>query len=766
MNKIFLIAIAVFLISLVSAIGSNESLILPTAPTFSIQTAPAGFVINATSNTSIYVIQKHSTSNASTASIYIRTSSGDGALLANATFVGDNATFSPAIRINTSTRDYFVVTSSNGGAYNNTRNATIPPFPIINSQIRTNLSVRLNVAEFNDQTENILAIYTSNLSTIGLNLLHPTNTQNFTTQNLYFTSNVTSSDGVLGITNVSLLINGTVNQTNTSGFNGVYNFSVTMPYGFWNYTFRAYGNDTAIYSSTNGTLNFTVQPIIFNSYTFNTSSAETANESFYANITTNGTTPSLAYLVYNGTAYTAQILNTAGNNYNISSTIDIPLVNTTKNFNWVVTLNGFNSTSITQSQIVVDTIFTACNATWSNDFLNITFRDEVSLSPINASIPDADFVYYLGSGLVNKTLSFSNAGNSINYSFCGSPTSSFLNVLPSVQYKQNSTYPQRTWNPTVQNYNSSVFEQVLYLLSSGDGLYVTFQVVNLAGETITDVSSNVTKTSDGTIVGSGTTDAAGLITFFLNPDVQHTLGFSKTGYTTYTASIFPTQSSYTITLGGDSTTTDNYAQGVSRRTSPSQGFLDEGTIYNFSYALNSSFWTLDSFSFYLYWGNGTLIGSNTSTANGGTLYLFNVNTTNQSYIYMNYSYVINGNYTNFTRNWVIQSTTGRAYSIWRGFTDLTAYIDSSNGLFGIDDFGKLVIALAIIILTVGLVSMRYGIANEAGIMVILFSMVLFFDYGLGWIPQINIGTIHSPQYFVSTITFLLVLVFAIREERF
>src|SRR6185503_1535405 len=122
---------------------------------------------------------------------------------------------------------------------------------------------------------------------------------------------------------------------------------------------------------------------------------------------------------------------------------------------------------------------------------------------------------------------------------------------------------------------------------------------------------------DGSLIGSGTTDSAGLVTFFLNPDIQQTIGFSETGYTTFITSIFPTQTSYTITLGAATTTVSDYTQGVSQRITPFDDFLDQQTKYNFSYYVSSSYWTLDSFSFSLYYGNGTLIGSNTSTANGG-----------------------------------------------------------------------------------------------------------------------------------------------------
>ena len=552
--------------------------------------------------------------------------------------------------------------------------------------------------------------------------------------------------------NASAYNNTQTNYTNTFS-NGIYEIGVSV-------------NDSTTYGVFSTNITILVTSSIINNIYWNVSTSETTNETFTANITTNGTTISNAWLNYNGTNYLANVLNTNGNDYNISKFIDIPIGygGLNRTFNFTYTLGGTNYSTINNTQNVSLLNFTLCDSINNNDFLNLSFKDEVSNSYINASIPSLTFTYYLGSGLLNKTLSYVNNTNNYNYTFCGVPTTSSIKVLPNLQYKQGTTYPQRIWQPILQNYNSSIFNQILYLLSSSDGIFVTFQVTNLAGEVINGVDVNVTKTSDGSLISSGVTDSAGLVTFFLNPDIQQTIGFSKTGYTTYITSLFPTQSSYSITLGSTSTTTDNYNQGISKLVTPSSGFLDENTTYNFSYTISSSFWTLDSFTFSLYYGNNTLIGTNTSASNGGTLYLFNINTTNQTYVYMNYSYLINGNYSNFTRNWIIQSTSGRGYSIWHFFTDLNLYIDSANGLLGIDDFGKLIIALGIIIFSVGLVSTRYGINNEAGIMVILFALVFLLDYGLNFIPQIQIGNLHTFPHFVSALAFILTIVTIFREE--
>ena len=602
----------------------------------------------------------------------------------------------------------------------------------------------------------------------SITLVNPIDGQNFNVASTVFSTLPRDPDNLTGL-NVSIYGNFTgswsLNISNSSSYDNTQtNFTISIPDGV--YKWGALVSD-GLTSSWSNNRTFSISHTTTNSINWNVTTAESANESFIANITSNGSSITSAWLNYNGTTYQASIVNTVGNFWNLSKYFDVPLGYTGQNrtFNFTFTMGGTNYSTINNTQNVSLLYFSFCNGTYTDNFLNISFQDEVSGLYINASLPSTSWTYYLGSGLVNKTLSYPNATNNYYYEFCSVPSTNKIKVLPNVQYKQGTAYPQKIWQPTLQNYNSSVFSQILTLLSSSDGIFVTYQVTNLAGETINGVDVNVTRTSDGTLISSGVTDAAGLVTFFLNPDIQQTIGFSKTGYTTHITSMFPTQSSYTITMGSPSTTTDNYAQGIRKSATPTNGFLDENTSYNFSYTISSSYWTLDSFTFSLYYGNNTLIGTNTSTANGGTLYLFNISTTNQSYIYMNYSYVINGNYTNSTRNWVIHSTTGRGYSIWNIFVDLGNFIDSGNGLFGIDNFGKLVISLAIIIFSVGLINQRYGVNSEAGIMVILFSLVFLLDYGLNFIPTLQIGNLDIPDNFVSVLAFILVLVTIFREEQ-
>lgn len=648
-----------------------------------------------------------------------------------------------------------------------------------------------------------------------------------------------SDTGLVGVKNVSLLINGTINQTNTSFLQGYYQFLPVIPDGFWNYTFEAYDNLSNRWTSSNGTLNFTVSstpqmnvlspqnttyinPTIYfnatnsspvsywivnyngtnitlsninttlnvedgffnlklyanststgtfglnnsiyftksqfieNSDTFNASSFETKNESFYVNITSNGSTPANANLIYNGSVYPATVTNIAGNVYNFSRTIDIPTLNGTKNFYWNFTLGGVGYNTSTQSQTITSTVFVLCNATWTDDFLNISFQDELTLASINASVPASTFVYYIGSGGVNKTLSISNSSTNYNYTFCASPTTEHFSVQPTFNYRQVSTYPQRTWSPSLQNYNSTVFNQILYLLSVNDGQQVTIQVVNPAFQPLQGVLVNVTTSGSGLLYNT-TTDAAGSVTFFLNPTVAHTFGYFLSGYDALIQTIFPTQSTYTVTLGATSSNvTYDYNRGINYTITPTNSSLFNNTVYNFTFALNSSYWTPTNFGFALVNSTGSTLNSTVTNSSSGISYV-TFNTTNLSMIRMNYFWLINGTYSNASRTWNVIDSGGTGSSIANFFSDLSTY--AGQGIFGIDNFGLALISFLVIFIGTGILSYKFGITSPETIAGAMFFLTAFLNVGIDIIP---LGT-SAFRYFPTVLMGIIFIGMFFRE---
>ena len=493
---------------------------------------------------------------------------------------------------------------------------------------------------------------------------------------------------------------------------------------------------------------------------FNSTSYETSLEDYIINLTSPYTFDSVS-LIFNGTSYSTT---KSGSLY--SKTLGLSSSDVGNNsVYWNVTYSGKSYYTDNLNQSVHGISFGICNASLTNDFLNISFKDEQSLAYINASIPTSTFVYYLGDGTITKSYTYSTTNNNYNYSFCASPTDKTFYVDPYLQYKQGIDYPQRIWDVGVQTYTSAVTNKLLYLLNTVDGIYVTFQVINLAQQGINGVTVIGNRTIEGTQteVSQGTTDSAGAITFWLNPDFSHLFKFIKTGYTTYTTTLTPTQSSYTITLGGGTTTIEDTRRGVNYTIQPSSDYLFNDTTYNFNFSISSTYADLEEYGFSLYYGNDTLIGSDSdTTTTGGTIEVNTIDSSNQTQIYMNYYYIINSTQVDGSRTWQIQSTDGRGFSLWFFFQDFTTYIDAD--LFGFDYFGKAILSFTILILVAGGLSYRYGLQSEGAIMGIIFGVVLFLDVGIGLIPNPTFGGLEPKENFVTIITGLILLGTLIREE--
>lgn len=681
-----------------------------------------------------------------------------------------------------------------------------------------------------------------------INSISPLNNTQFTTNDISLVGNVTPFDPGRSITNVSILVDGIINQTNTSGIEGIYNFSISdLSDGTHNWTIQAFDNESTISNSRNGTLFFNVdinaptiniisptgqidfhevntnlsvnwtvsdanldtcileyeginrtvtcndnqtqinitnsinKTIIFyandtfgnqnsssrtwdyrifwENKTFNTSSYETKSETFTINITANSSLTAVT-LDYNGTDYSTTKSGTV-----YSTTLNVPTGLLNKTFKWKFTYAGDTINSPETNQNISLTNFSICDGSLTDDFLNISFKDEDDLSVLNASIPSSTFIYYLGSGTVNKTFNYINNNLNYNYTFCATPNQT-LNVDSIVQYKQGTDYPQRIFDPEVTQYTSTVTNKTLYLLNSLDGIFVTFQVINSLEQGIsgTDVTGVREISGEDVTIASGTTDSSGSITFWLNPDFLHKFTFVKTGFETASTSIFPNQASYTITLtGGDVGGAIDYTQGISRSFKPI-GFVLNDSLVNFNYTISSNFWVLEEFGFTLSYSNGTVIGTQTSTSNtGGTIGLDATTGSNGTMI-MNHYYLINSTYTNGTVIWSIYKS--NAFSIQHLLERVVTYIDAD--LMGVqsDDEGyffKATMSVFILIALSGVLSTRYGIASEQAISGIIFGVLLLLNT-LNLIPTPSGTTFTNLGDFLVGLVGFILLMSIFKEE--
>lgn len=569
------------------------------------------------------------------------------------------------------------------------------------------------------------------------------------------TFNATAEVNLASITNMSLWTNETgsweqYNVTTKTGTTNTTTWDRKINEGIiWNVQ-SCNSNGECNFASHNYSLK--IVNILVSNHTHNTTTQETASEIFQIGVIANSSLTAVT-LDYNGTDYS--LTDAGGGIWN--TTIDIPLSkvqNNTIKYDFTYGGNEINSEYFYQN--VEETIFILCNATYSNDFLNITFKDEADSSNINASIPTSSFIYYLGSGTVTKEYTYINNTDHYNYLFCATPDRT-LHVDAYLQYKRNSDYPQRIWNPSVQDYTSTLSTQILYLLESADGIYVTLQVVNSATQLISGVYITATREIGGTdtIVASGTTGSDGTVTFWLNPDFSHDFELTKTGYTDYSTTFTPTQTSYTITIGDVTETENSSIRGIDYSIIPTNSYLVNDTSYTFGFNLTSSYWEVDEYGFNLRLSNGTEFdGGHTGVEGTDLTKIYNVN--NQTIIYLDYYWLINDVYTNSSRYWIIQNTELTGWSIANFFTDLNLYLDSE--IYGLDNFGRSLIVFLILFISIGIMSYKYGATSPLAISSLIFGIIFFFDVVVGLIP-----TIRGIEYLPTFLAFLI-LTLAIFNE--
>ncbi len=567
-----------------------------------------------------------------------------------------------------------------------------------------------------------------------------------------------SDDSEFG-TNVTLDVTGENNNTNLS----ISGLTVADGY-IWN-TMWCGSDGAGLYNCSFASSNrtFDVKTYEINDETWSNTTIEGDVERFEINVTTfSEVNVSTADLIYNGTIYSGTITNPSTDFYSISTSFEIPAVSSNQNHSlyWNLVFNDSSEQNTTErNQTAYAISLTICDASVSTPYINFSFRDEASNNPLNATIDSSTWTYWSNNASNNKTYSYANTTDDLsNFAFCFTPQYRNISVDLVFQYS-NTSYPQRTYSPATLSLTNITTNTTLYLLPSSDGIYVTFQVVNSADQPIDGVSVNATRSIGGStvVVGQGETGADGGVTFWLNPDFSHTFSFSKTGYTTYTTSLTPTQSSYTITLGSSSAATEyDFSRGISYSIVPSGTYLSNDTTYGFNLTLSSSYWSLDSFGFTLKLENGSILGSDSSTSDTGGTINIDQDTENFEEIIMDFFWNINDTYSNSTRMWLVYDVSDTSFSIYHFFTDLSLYVNEGDGFFGMTDFGLALLSFAFIFISVGFLSNRVGVGNiESVAMALIFSLVWLFDVKLGIIPNPPLaaaaGVSNFPTIFVGLI---------------
>ena len=451
-----------------------------------------------------------------------------------------------------------------------------------------------------------------------INITYPETSVNYGGYGQNFTFNWTASDsGILESCWYSY------NNTNTTVTCTDQNISFEL----WDQQNMTFYANNSIGNEANYTRTW-VYKLFGNSELYNLTTYETAREGFKINITADGLQTVSASLIYDGISYTGTKVGN-GTYMEFNRNIDIPTVDIAtpqnKTFYWNLTYGTEAIATNIHNQSVGRIAFNLCNATLTAPYINFTFEDEETAIATNATIDSSTWYYYLGDGTVNKSLLYSTTSANESYGFCFTPTDKTMKKTLSLQYS-DAGYPQRRWTSTTSLTNTTT-NQKLYMLASADGTYSVYQVQAATGSSLEGVKVQVERQFSGVwvLVEEGTTDSAGGFTAWLNPDYDHRLTFTKSGYVSQQVTVRPSSSTYTIVMGGgeEASTYNSSMEGLSWKLYPNLGkIILPNTTQTFLFNITANLSNIVSCKMELINNNSVSLGTTTGcNSQGGNLSL-------------------------------------------------------------------------------------------------------------------------------------------------
>lgn len=313
---------------------------------------------------------------------------------------------------------------------------------------------------------------------------------------------------------------------------------------------------------------FSNKGFLENSQSFTQNVSETDEQSFSINLSydTGRYDFISADLIYNGTRKTGTQIG-SGTNVLFNSSFDIPLIPNSdeseiRDVYWEVSLTEGSSTSLfnstVQSQNVSRIHLEQCDATYTIQALNFTAFDESDSSRINPYYFAGDFDFWLGSGTVKKSNTFSNTSIS-EVGLCISPVDKNFSVDANIEYNdfQNSTtYPTRNYFFQKDIINNQTQHIPLFLLKSSDSTSFILKVqdINLlpVSEALIIIQRFNPGTGNFTTVSIAKTDDNGQsIGFFKTETVDYRFIIKKDGeilLQTNQQKIIPETAPFTLTF--------------------------------------------------------------------------------------------------------------------------------------------------------------------------------------------------------------------------
>lgn len=577
------------------------------------------------------------------------------------------------------------------------------------------------------------------ISPLNNSYSHPTTTFNcsaYTDGIIVNMSLFTNSTGTWHL-NKTNSVSGTINSTTfTNNYIRGSNFIWTCQ--------ACYDDLTCDFASENRTV--TISKISENSQTYNLTTYDTSTENFMINVSSDGTQTISASLIYAGTSYSST---KTGDNSEMrfSKSLIIPAVTvqTNNTFYWNISYGSTIISSNSYNQTVNPINFSICNGL-KIPYINFTFIDEGTLTAMNGTIDTSTWTYWLGDGSTTKSYLFSNLSiDNPSYAFCFSPPDRTLNYDVEMQYSYTG-YPQRRYAIDSGSLTNSTTNKILYLLSSSDGIYSTYITSTSTNIPISNTSITIERQFSGvwTIIEQGITGSDGSTTFWLNPNYDHRITAIKTGYTTTQVTLRPTQSVYTIVMGGgvSNATYSSILEGIRYSFYPKEDFLNSNTTYLFGFNITSSSCNLIRYKLELSLSNYTILNYTEGTSSCGSNISLYQNTGDLNMIYARYYIDIGDGYFDISpAKYPIANVTAGEGSVWDAMTKLINYRTGSIA----DYYGQLwwVFFLTFVLLAVLCYSTGAELTNPGIILPII--LLLIFGLSLMGFFQMNLtGTLENP----------------------
>jgi len=373
-----------------------------------------------------------------------------------------------------------------------------------------------------------------------------------------------------------------------------------------NFNMTLYANDS--FGTENNTFISWEYKVFEINRTFEDSVFETESQTFTINVSANSSLTAVG-LVYDGDLRTT----TLSNNFSTLA-FDIPTSPGGKSLVWNFTYAGQVISSANSTQTVSSIQFDFCNATLTETYINFSFRNETTAEESITATISSLWNVWIGTGVVSKSFTLTNATENPNYDICFSPPNKTINTNVTLTYN-NDISQQRafTSEPILTN---STTQQVLYLLPSALGLFTQFQTRDVANNPIAAVKGIISRTLGSSTITSSSffTDSSGLVIYFLNPDIVYTATFSKEGFINNIFTFVPTTDLRFVTMGtGVTINGSNISISTNYVITPTESSLVNNTLTTFGFNVTGNT-GINFISMNITDGNGTSFGF---TSNSG-----------------------------------------------------------------------------------------------------------------------------------------------------